>query len=82
MFIYQPKQSILRDMTTNIKNVDSAYIKAQQILQKYRLPTDYMLTCVLRTHYKNVCFYSKKQCNHIPVNGYLFPVSMFDETNV
>ena len=81
MYKYIPKQSIIRDMivlkTGNYWDKD--YRKRQEILQLYNLQMTYLLTDILKTEYPNVCYYSKERRSTVPVSGYLFPVSMFEE---
>ena len=55
------------------------YIKRNEILLQYKVNVNYTLNWILRKHYKNVCYYSPLPRRYIPVEGYLFPVAMFDE---
>lgn len=79
MFEYTPKKQILRDLQVSKynRNVDAEYAIAQQILQKFRLPLN--VTWILRKYFKQVKFRSFAPVQRVPVNGFLFPSSMFDE---
>ena len=84
MYKYTPKKSIIKEMI--FKKVgrwfDKEFFKRQEILKRYHLPQDYPLTVVLKTHYPDVCFYSKEPVKQVAVNGFMFPVAMFDEVKV
>ena len=83
MFKYTPKKKILRDMqvahTPGTAWWDKEFFKRKEILKEHRTDQGYMMTCVLQQDFKDVCHYSKTQLRVVPVRGYLFPVSMFDE---
>ena len=84
MYKYTPKKSIVRDMVVPKTGRwwDKEFFKRQEILKRYHLPQDYSLTVVLKTHYPDVCFYSKEPVKQVAVNGFMFPVTMFDEVKV
>ncbi len=81
MYKYTPKKSILRDM--DVPKVgswwDKEFFKRKEILKAYRASQDNMMQTVLHTDYPTVCHYSKTKLSEVPVRGYLFPVSMFNE---
>lgn len=83
MFKYTPKKSILRDMevpkTPGTAWWDKEFYKRKEILKAHHADQGYMMQTVLQTEYHNVCHYSKTPLRQIPVRGYLFPVSMFNE---
>lgn len=81
MFKYTPKKSIVCEM--DVPKVgrwwETEFFKRKEILKRYRIDQDYMTTVVIETHYPNVCFYSPTPVRHVPVNGFMFPVAMFNE---
>jgi hypothetical protein len=81
MFKYTPKKSIVREL--DVPKVgrwfDTEFLKRQEILKRYRIDQAYHMTVFLKTHYPKVCFYSPNPVRHVPVNGFLFPVAMFNE---
>lgn len=80
MYYYTPKKSILRDMQSKKgSHVDAAYFKRMEILKLYGMPQDHLMTSVLRLYFPGVKFYSRKAVREVPVNGFMFPVEMFDE---
>lgn len=80
MYKYTPKKQILRDM--QVKRVgrwwDTEYQKRLEILKRFHLQ-DYAYTIAIAEWYPKTVFYSKIKLKQVPVNGYLFPVEMFDE---
>ena len=84
MFNYTPKKTILREMIVPKVGAwwDTLFFKKKEILERYGLPLEYRLTSVLEDDFPNVCFYSETPRRQIPVCGFLFPVSMFDEIKV
>lgn len=81
MFKYTPKKSIVREM--DVPKIgrywDKEFFKRQEILKRYHIDQNYAMTVVLKTHYPDVCFYSPTPVREVPVNGFLFPVAMFNE---
>jgi hypothetical protein len=85
MIKYTPKQSILAEMERSNKSArpwETNYQTMLQILQRYRIPTNHILATILQTRYPEVSVYSKTKLNQIPVNGYMFPVEMFEEVQL
>ncbi len=84
MFKYTPKKNIVREM--DVPKVgrwfDTEFFKRQEILKRFHIDQNYEMTVVLETHYSKVCFYSPESVRHVPVNGFLFPVAMFNEEKV
>lgn len=85
MFKYTPKKSILRRMSVARvgKWWDKQYFVRLEIVNenfKGQIQQVYPLVVALAANYPFVCFYSKERRRYVPVNGYLFPVSMFEET--
>lgn len=82
MFKYTPKQEILDEMTAPREGRwwDVEYFKRKAILERHGVSQDFIMTVVLQQYYPAVCFYSATRCTQVPVRGYLFPVSMFDES--
>ena len=84
MFKYTPKENIVREM--DVPKVgrwyDKEYFKRMEILKRFRIDQNYSMTVVLKCNYPEVCFYSTEPVNHVPVNGFLFPVAMFNEEKV
>lgn len=81
MFKYTPKKNILREL--DVPKVgrwwDTAFFKRKEILKRYCVDQGYAMTVVIQTHYPDVCFYSPTPVREVPVNGFLFPVAMFNE---
>ena len=81
MYKYTPKKSVVREM--DVPKVgrwwDTEFLKRQEILKRFKVDQGYSMTVVLKTHYPTVCFYSPVPVRQVPVNGFLFPVSMFNE---
>lgn len=81
MYKYTPKKSIVREM--DVPKVgrwwDKDFFKRQEILKRFHIDQNYAMTVVVKTHYPKVCFYSPEPVRHVPVNGFLFPVAMFNE---
>lgn len=84
MYKYTPKKNIVREM--DVPKVgrwcDTEFFKRKEILKRYHIDQNYAMTVVLETHYPTVCFYSPEPVRHVPVNGFLFPVAMFNEEKV
>ena len=84
MFKYTPKKNIVREM--DVPKVgrywDKEYFKRMEILKRFRIDQDYSMTVVLKRYYPEVCFYSPEPVRQVPVNGFLFPVAMFNEEKV
>ena len=84
MYKYTPKKSILREM--DVPKVgrywDKEFFKRQEILKRFHTVENYSMTVVVKTHYPNVCFYSPVPVREVPVNGFLFPVAMFNEEKI
>ncbi len=58
---------------------DKEYFKRAEILRRYGVEATYIMQSTFSTHFAEVCFHSAKRVQYVPVNGYLFPVKMFDE---
>lgn len=84
MFIYTPKKSILRDMQVPLTGRwwDKEYFKRMEILKTHGAEQSYTMNVVLEEYYEGTEFYSYTKRRTVPVHGYLFPVSMFDEVRV
>ena len=84
MYLYTPKKSILR----HFEPIEWGYCsfpylssdKYVKVLKDHCVSMDYRVrwSDFVRT-YPNVQFYSKTRRREVPVNGYLFPVALFDE---
>jgi len=78
MYLYTPKQQHLhhakKNTTFGRKCLSWAYV--QRILTEQ----NYAATVAFIYDYTGVKFYSKKKRAMIPVRGYLFDASLFDET--
>ena len=84
MYKYTPKQSVMRDMQVpkTGRYWDKEFFKRQEILKAHGASQDYTMTMMLARYFKDVSFFSETKRKEIPVYGYMFPVSMFDETKV
>ena len=61
---------------------DNEYAKRQEILKYYSADQSYMTAVAFKRGYANVVFYSQTPVRQVPVCGYLFPVSMFNEEKI
>ena len=81
MYRYTPKKQILRllDVPKIERWWETAYSTRNDILREYKIDVSYTLNWILKIDYKGTCFYSLSSRRDIPVRGFLFPSSMFNE---
>lgn len=80
MYKYTPRKYILHEM--QVKRTgrwwDTEFSKRKEILKRFHID-DYAYYNALSRYYPKIKFFSKVKVKHVPVNGYLFPVEMFNE---
>jgi hypothetical protein len=82
--MYTPKKQILREMKVN-KRVgwwDKEYSKRDEILRRYGVGVNYTMNNTFKHWFPITKFFSKSAVKNVPVNGFLFPVEMFEEIKV
>ena len=85
MFKYTPKKQILKDMAHCAKKHPMkwlSYEDAKRLLQKLHVDTDYISTQDFQQHFAKTVFYSPKKRANVLVGSSMFPVSMFEVTEV
>jgi hypothetical protein len=76
MFKYTAKKEVLRAM--QVKKADRGYFARMAVLKEHGASQNYVMQSALEAHYPGTVFYSKTPVKYVPVNGLLFPVSMFE----
>ncbi len=85
MFKYTPKQQILKDMAHCAKKHSMnwfGYEDAKRLLQKLHVDTGYTMCQNFQQHFSKTVFYSPKKVSNVPVGSSMFPVTMFEVTEV
>jgi hypothetical protein len=81
MFVYTPKAHILRRLAiarAKPRGWDNEWFVLDDILGT----TDYTLKTMFKVHYEKCNFSSPTKRNEVPLNGYLYPVELFDEKEI
>ena len=81
MIKYTPKKALLRELDVSKVGYwwETQRIVVSDILKRYKLDTNYSMAHILLSKYPKYCFYSETPLRLVPIEGYLFPVAMFNE---
>lgn len=83
MYRYTPRKNILRHFEVDrYRPKGYGYITSEEfsrLIKENNIHHDYWSWSVFARCYPGVDFYSKERRRQVPINGVLFPVSLFEE---
>lgn len=82
MYRYTPQKDLLKRLKSERKRGYNSKMRGSYDWFMAREVThgDYFMTVVFLRHWEHTNFYSPVKLRQVPVNGILFPVTMFDES--
>jgi hypothetical protein len=75
MYRYTPAPQVLRALYSERKYRRGTWPGVVALYFSYN--TEYLACVNFHKHFEHTVFYSGTEVNHVPVNGYMFPVNMF-----
>ena len=83
MFRYTPSREMLEDYNrTKIKQYNYRVDCPHYAYVRGVCRGNYIKMVAFMKHWKHTDFYSQTRRNQVPVNGILFPIAFFDETEI
>ena len=83
MYRYTPRKNILRHFeVARYRPKGYGYISSDvfsRLMKEHKVRHDYWSCSIFSRCYPGVDFYSKEIRRQVPINGVLFPVSLFEE---
>lgn len=76
MIKYTPKKALVREIGVSWEKQQTV---AGDVLKRYKLDPTYRMKHILLTKYPTYYFCSEKPLRLVPIEGFLFPVAMFNE---
>ncbi len=83
MFKYTPAKKLLHWYRKNHRRYESTEKSNRIFAQEMAMcGNDFLAWCEFRRCWEHTCFYSPVRIQKVPVNGWLFPVEIFDEMEI